>query len=202
MTELTFKNPTHLHDVFTSAHVKNVVGPDGINFNDFAAATAMLTTVEHKIYGTEDDSDDAVTTADYFVACAGRLESGIVAANVLGPLLVQAVEMVGEGRVQRVDVTERIPDTAGIVAYFNGGNAAADAPVKPVYTLVFKLYLQLSKRDSLAVARRVQRAFEDGLEEGKIDKAASMILFGKRGLVFDQARGFRFDASRQPIMFE
>jgi len=191
MTELHFNGGAHLKDVMTSQYVKDTIGPDGLNFNDFAAANAILATVEHTIYGERKaDGDDSATTADYFVLVSGKPESGVEAGKELGPLLIDAVKQAGGDHIYRIDVTAQLPDKQGIVKYFGAGD-----PSKPSYTLVFKLFMKSTT--AVAAVRKVQGAFETAAE-GKVDKAWSMVLFGKRGLVFDQARSLHFDPSRQP----
>lgn len=193
MTELHFKNMAHLKHVMTSAHVKDVVGPDGLHFSDFGAANAILTTVEHRIYGDEAINDSA-TTADYFVLISGKPESGIEHAEKLGPILIKSVESVGDGQIYRIDATAKLPDPTGIVKYFGAGD-----PSKPAYTLVFKMYMKSAS--TVPTVRKVQKHFEDTVGDG-IDSVFSMVLFGKRGLVLDQAREIKFDPSRQPVLFE
>lgn len=189
MTELCFKDSSHLKDVMTSQYVKDVVGPDGMNFNDFSAANAMLATIERKVYGSSEATDAAVT-ADYFICGTGTLQNGTEAAKALTPLLIDAVQNMGAEQVQQIYLTESLKDETGIIKYFGAGD-----PSKPTYTLVYKLCLE--SQSSFQTVRKIQKAFEAAAGEA-IDAETSMILFGVRGLIFDQARGITFDAARQP----
>ena len=193
MAELVFKDAAHLKNVMTSEYVKTVIGPDGLNFNDFSSANAIFATVERRVHG-DSAINDSATTADYFVLVSGSPESGIDHAEQLSSLLIKSVESVGDGQIYRIDMTIRLPDPAGILKYFGAGD-----PSKPAYTLVFKMYMQAAS--SVSAVRKVQKDFED-LAGDIVDSAFSTILFGKRGLILDQARQIKFDGSRQPVLFQ
>lgn len=194
MTELYFSSPDHMRSVFTSSHVKEIVGPDAASFSDFSAANALLSGGDHVIWGGDaGEGTDAALVANYFLEAADTPDDGAGFVARVQPILLECIERFGGGQVSKVTVTTRIPDPAQILKYFGG-----DAP-SPNYSAVFTLFLK-SVHSNTSV-RKIQAAFEE--EAGaQLKRGNEVMTFGKRALVFDQTRGLKFDKSRQPVFEE
>lgn len=183
--ELYFSDMAHLGRVFGSKHVREVVGPDGKNFNDFAATIAMFT-YEELISGSEplEQGDEQVLVASWWVQSRDPKKDLKDFATELKPLVVGAFGDIS----RKVVVNVALPDEAGMLKYFTGD-------IAPSYSACYQVYLT----DKAQVADFLDK--KATLEE----RAAELVVqettfatFGIRSVVLDQTRGVRFDASRQP----
>lgn len=193
MTELYFSSPDHMRNVFTSDHVKEVVGPDGEAFSDFGAANAMLSGGDQVIWGDGGSVIDAALVANYYIEAKGTPEDGAEFLASVQPILLECIEKFGAGQVFKVVVTTRSPDPAHILKYFGG-----DTP-SPNYSAVFTMYLK--SVHSTPSVRKIQSAFEEAAR-AQLKRGSEVITFGKRALMFDQTRGLKFEKSRQPVFEE
>ncbi|KAK4498767.1 hypothetical protein PRZ48_009277 [Zasmidium cellare] len=144
-TELYFANPEHMGRVFSSAHVREKVGPDGHNFNDFAAAIAMSAS-ENTVYDAESDpkpsADRQSTTATYWLQTTG--EDVQAAATTLDDLIKTAFQPLATKIVSNV----ALPDPDGMLKYFQGKTA-------PLYSAAYQVYLpDATSVDKFEEARR------------------------------------------------
>ena len=193
MTELYFSSPDHMRSVFTSDHVKEVVGPDGEAFSDFGAANAMLSGGDQVIWGDAGSGIDAAFVANYYIEAKGTPDDGAEFVANIQPVLLECIDKVGAGQVSKVVVTVRSPDPAHILKYFGGDTSS------PNYSAVFTMYL--NSVHSAPFIRKVQSAFEEQAS-AQLKRESAVITFGKRALMFDQTRGLKFDKSRQPVFEE
>ncbi|KAL0930688.1 uncharacterized protein CTRU02_214763 [Colletotrichum truncatum] len=185
-TELYFNDISHVGAVFSSDHVKSVVGPDGRNFNDMAGAIALLSQ-EQTIYG-KDAASNTGLVAKYHLQGADSPEDGSALAAELQDDILAA--FAPTARTITWDV--RKPDNLGILQYFGSQDG-------PKLSLILSVYLKDEER-SIEAFREAQEAFERKVGQ-KISKNVSFVCFGKRALIFDHVRGLDFDPSRQPVLF-
>ncbi|KAL4875167.1 hypothetical protein BJY04DRAFT_211469 [Aspergillus karnatakaensis] len=196
ITELYFKSPEHLAQVFTSEWVSQKVGPDAANFSDFSAVLPMFVTEEEVALPGVDVSSNALQVqhrsetnafvAVYFVAFNNSQAAPAETVSQLTQILEEHAS--GEIRKLVVNVPAKVEFDLG--AYFGGLRGG------PRYDFVFTITLR--GRVSIGAVRQAQKAFEARFA-GQLDLPSTWIAFGERAVVLDQTEGIKFDPSRQPF---
>jgi hypothetical protein len=185
VTELTFRNWSHLKQVFSSNWVKTKVAPDGPLFADFEAMMVLLATEEpvplpYEMKPTAEDG--YATVAIYFLSTPDNERHGRTVQDKVQKLLVQALSENTRQEVYKAEVNVGITSSQfDLNAYFGGGN-------NPQYCLVYKLFMKSAA--SVPYVRKAQRQFES-LAGDALDFSTSFIVFGKEALVVDHSRGIR-----------
>lgn len=117
-----------MRSLFGSTHVREVVGPDRRNFNDFAATIPVLTFGELVPGpGPMEQGDEQVIVANWWIQARDPTEGCKNLAAELHPLIVYAFGDLGSKIVANI----ALPDEAGMLEYFTE-NAA------PVYLRAIK----------------------------------------------------------------
>ncbi|GMG16802.1 unnamed protein product [Phytophthora fragariaefolia] len=198
ITELYFRDMAHLQSVFSSEHVRKVVGPDGLNFSDMGTSIPWIGR-EAQVHVANAEPGESDVVAFYFVSLnegTGDNVDGLVAAfreevethaasQVLGLIANKAPSVLPQ------DATNDALLSFPLTDYFGG-------KTMPSYALYFKLTLKSAA--SATAVRKVQHAFEARAEVLGVDTSESIIAFAKEGLVLDI--NTPFDGARQPIMPE
>lgn len=149
MVELYFSSPEHMWTVFTSDHVRTVVGPDDEAFNDFGAANAMLSSGDRVILGGDVTEEiDPALIANCFVEANDSPAAGTEFVAYVQPILLDCIKKLGFDQISKVVVTTRIPDSANMLKYFGG-----DAPSLN-YSAVFTMYIR--SLHSVPAVRNIQ----------------------------------------------
>ncbi|EME44909.1 hypothetical protein DOTSEDRAFT_169965 [Dothistroma septosporum NZE10] len=183
-TELYFDNEAAMLQVFGSEYVKNVIAPDGQNFNDFAAAIPIITREEVLFNHLDHASgpDEQILTATWWVQATMDDHSPLI--RELNPLVAKAFRPVAFKVVANV----ALPDDTGILKYFTGESA-------PAYSAAYQVYLG----DKSEIANFVQAQQELERAAGSlIVKETTFVVFGVRSVVLDQPNCIAFDVARQP----
>ncbi|KAH0044251.1 hypothetical protein KCU78_g429, partial [Aureobasidium melanogenum] len=183
-TELYFTDGKHLGAVFGSEHVKEKVGPDGPNFNDFAACIAMFAQ-EEVLSG---DSQEQNESQQAIVAMWLVQEQEAGAHSPLNECLNGKVLEAFKGCSTKIVANIALPDPENQLRYFQGEQA-------PKYSAAYQIYLRGA--DQIKTFRKAQKALEEQVSDVIVVNTA-FVCFGVRSLVFDQSRGVTFDEKRQP----
>ncbi|CAO2649234.1 Nn.00g066190.m01.CDS01 [Neocucurbitaria sp. VM-36] len=193
MTELYFRDWDHLKTCFSSEHVRNTVGPDGLNFNDLETAIPLLAVEKRLHFNTSISSSSAPkegsgTVAVLFLAVKTP-EPGEQLEKVFSPALIDALEGHATNEVWGLVANVGVPSTQfDIRAYFGGKNM-------PEYPVSYKIYMK--DDNSVTAVRKAQNAFMESIRD-RIDASNTFITFGKEGLVLDVEKGIKFDKNQQP----
>lgn len=184
--ELYFSDGPHIGQVFGSAHVREVVGPDGKNFNDFAAAIPMFV-VEEVIAGEGPapihQGTEQSIVATYWVQAKDSGIGHVELAKKLNPKIAEAFGKLSSKVVANV----ALPDEAGTLKYFRGQDA-------PDFSAAYQVFLRDIDEVSSFDAARIELEKELG---NVVDISTSFVVYGVRGIVFDREH-VPFDKSRQP----
>ncbi|KAF3007669.1 hypothetical protein E8E13_009054 [Curvularia kusanoi] len=195
MTELYFRDWDHLKTCFSSDYVRDVVGPDGINFNDMETAIPLLAIEKPLHFDANIPSftapeEGSATVAVLFLA-AGSSETEEQLEQLCSPKLIDALKTRANGEVWGLLANVGIPsDQFDIREYFGGKNM-------PEYPVTYKIYMR--DESSVPKVREAQKAFL-ATSKSFVDVENTFIAFGKEGLIMDVEKGIRFDSSRQPDM--
>ena len=185
-TELYFEDEENLKRCFGSQHVREVIGPDGINFNDSAAAIPMFVT-EKLIHGdgSLDQGVEQALVATYYVqASDADADVQTVFPEKLHPEVMQAFGNVSTKIVANV----ALPDPGNMLKYFRGD-------VAPVYSAAYQIYLR--DQGQIKAFREAQKKLEEGVG-GVVKAETAFVTFGVRSVVLDHVHGVKFDKSNQP----
>lgn len=186
MTELYFRDWDHLKACFSSKYVRDVVGPDGINFNDMETAIPLLAIEKPLHFDANIPSfiapeEGSATVAVLFLA-AGSSEKEEQLEQLLSPKLIDALKTRANGEVWGLLANVGIPsDQFDIREYFGGKNM-------PEYPMTYKIYMR--DESSVSKVREAQKAFLATIEN-LIDAENTFIAFGKEGLIMDVEKGIR-----------
>ncbi|KAF2659345.1 hypothetical protein K491DRAFT_622863 [Lophiostoma macrostomum CBS 122681] len=195
MTELYFRDWDHLKSVFGSDYVHNIIGPDGLNFNDLETAIPLM--VEEKplpfITSVSKDfvkEEGSRTVAVLYLAVADSSQNNEEQLEkAFSPALIQALQTHASNEVYGLLANVGIPSTQfDLRAYFGGKNM-------PEYPVVYKIFIK--DATSVSSVRKAQHAFLEN-SRGKIDEGNTFIVFGVEGLINDVGKCVKFDKSRQP----
>jgi hypothetical protein len=150
VTELYFDSVGDMLRTFTDPYVREVVGPDGVNFSDMSTALAML--ARDVELGVAAPGGAAVKMM-YFLRKPAALTPELFAGQ-----LRSAVEAALDGApqaaaVRRAVLTLAIPDETGLMAYFG-------AKDMPAYDAVVNLWFD--EGDALPAFRAWQKCFLAG----------------------------------------
>ncbi|KAF9699450.1 hypothetical protein EKO04_002479 [Ascochyta lentis] len=193
MTELYFRDWTHLNACFGSDHVRKTIGPDGANFNDLETAIPLMA-VEKPLQFPSSVSPSTVaeegrrTVAVLFPATTST-DSEESLERLFSTRLIEALKTHAQTEVYGLFANVGIPSSQfDIRAYFGGRDM-------PEYPVTYKIFIK--DAGSVAAVRKAQKAFVEALG-GLIDEGNSFIAFGKEAVVLDVGKGVKFDPSRQP----
>ncbi|KAK6428872.1 hypothetical protein LTR95_014980 [Oleoguttula sp. CCFEE 5521] len=181
--ELYFTDHEHLGRVFQSDHTRNVIAPDAQKFNDFAAATAMMT-FEEVIAGSEQEGDSQLLVTTWCVQASDPAEDHQSFAAKLNPEVAIAFKDISA----RVVANVAIPDEAGVLRYFKGRSA-------PSYTAAYQIFL--ADKGQITAFNKAKTDLEREVES-LIVPETSFLVFGVRSVVFDRPRDIPFSITRQP----
>ncbi|KAK4542471.1 hypothetical protein LTR36_006723 [Oleoguttula mirabilis] len=186
-TELYFDNEAHVGRVFGSTYVRNVIGPDGANFNDFAATIAMFTQ-EQLISGSasvEQGVEQAIVAMYYLQARDTTADVSKTFPEHVHPLIAQCFGDVSVKVVANV----ALPDPHNQLKYFQ-------AEAAPSYSVAYQVYLR--DKGQIPAFRQAQKKLEESVDGSLVKTESAFVVFGVRSVVFDQAQSIKFDVSRQP----
>ncbi|EXA36489.1 hypothetical protein FOQG_11219 [Fusarium oxysporum f. sp. raphani 54005] len=190
IVELYFQSEDHMKTIFGSQYVREHVGPDGINFSDFASALPV--TVQERVvplHESENAPSEDVDTlsvspvAMYYLTVTGGETDDIITE------FVNSLQKFAGSQVRTLVANTPVELSLNPDAYF-GSN-----PNRPKFNLIFAIHLR--GKESVADVRKAQKDFEAG-HGAKINLPNSWIAFGQRGLVLNQDHNIQFDSSRQP----
>ncbi|KAF3036327.1 hypothetical protein E8E12_006269 [Didymella heteroderae] len=193
MTELYFRDWSHLKACFGSEYVRNKIGPDGANFNDLETAIPLMVFEKHLELASNVPSsvslEEGYRTVAVLLVASTSEESGEQLEQTFSPALINALLKHAQAEVYGLQANISIPASQfDIRAYFGGKNM-------PEYPVTYKIYMK--DVSCVAAVRKAQRAFMEQLSE-QVDADNTFIAFGKEGLVLDVGNGIKFNPSRQP----
>lgn len=186
VTELFFRDWGHVMSCFSSDHVKEKVGPDGVQFADFETNVVLMAYEKDVDIATRlasrrvelglDKLQGHATVAQYFISSVKHGSEGQELEATLTPFLRAALEQHCDDEVWglRVDVGVE-SDKFDLAAYFGGGGM-------PRFCLVYKIFLK--DHASVTKFRRSQHSFEADAQ-AHFDLNASFVLFAEEALVMD-----------------
>ncbi|KAF5638107.1 hypothetical protein F52700_4811 [Fusarium sp. NRRL 52700] len=190
IVELYFQSEDHMKTSFGSQYVREHVGPDGVNFSDFASALPV--TVQERLIPlnesirTSPESVDTLSVspvAMYYLTVTSDNTEDVIAG------FVNSLQKIARSQVRTLVANTPVELSLNPDAYF-GSN-----PNRPKFNLIFSIHLQ--GKESIAGVRKAQKEFEAAYG-AKIDLPNCWIAFGQRGLVLNQDKDIQFDLSRQP----
>ncbi|CVL01393.1 uncharacterized protein FPRN_11606 [Fusarium proliferatum] len=190
IVELYFESEDQMKTMFSSQHVREKVGPDGINFSDFGSALPV--TVQERIIPlnksvnalSEDvDTLSGCPVAMYYVTVTGGDTEDIITG------FANSLQKFAGSQVRTLVANTPVELSLNPDAYF-GSN-----PDRPKFNLIFSIHLR--DKESVAEVRKAQKEFEAAYG-ANINLPNSWIAFGQRGLVLNQEKDIQFDPSRQP----
>ncbi|GME26954.1 Dimeric alpha-beta barrel [Neofusicoccum parvum] len=201
VTELWFRDVAHMLRNFSSAWVRDTVGPDGARFADLASSINLVALekrvpVDAGLAAVDVVVDEAggrhACTALYWVALPGGGRDGAGVEEGLSGVLRRALEREARGEVYGLLVNVGLKlEEFDPASYFGGKDL-------PKFALVYKIYMR-DGGEAVRAVRRAQKLFEEETGDGRVDAGSSFILFNKEALMMDVGEGFRFDKMRQPI---
>ncbi|CAJ0546535.1 Ff.00g011620.m01.CDS01 [Fusarium sp. VM40] len=188
ITELYFQSIEHLDRVFKSPHVRERVGPDGLNFSDLGASlpvTVTETVVPFQGCDPIEELDSRLSSpvAMYFIA---GINGGI---DDLVSGFTKCLQQFAATRVRTLISNVPVDLTWDPNAYFGSD------PGRPVFDLVFTIHLR--DKEAIPTVREAQNSFEQTFAS-QLNLENTWIAFGQRALIFDQDGGIEFDPARQP----
>jgi hypothetical protein len=183
VVELYFRSEDHLKTSYDSKYVREHVGPDGINFSDFAS-TLPVTVQERviplneseKASPEEVDSLSVSSVAMYYTS----VTSGDTEHIITG--FVNSLQKFAGSQVRTLIANTPVQLSLNPDAYF-GSN-----PNRPKFNLIFSIHLR--GKEGVANVREAQKDFEAGYR-AKINLENSWIAFGQRGLVLNQDKNIQ-----------
>ncbi|RBQ77170.1 hypothetical protein FVER14953_13930 [Fusarium verticillioides] len=190
IVELYFQSEDHMKMCFTSQYAKEHVGPDGVNFSDFASALPVcvqerVVPLHESVNAASEDIDTLSVSpvAMYYLTVTGDDTEDIITG------FVKSLQKFAGNHVRTLVANTPVELSVNPAAYF-GSN-----PNRPKFNLIFTIHLR--SKDNVSEVRKAQKEFEAGYG-AKISLPNSWIAFGQRGLVLDQDKNIQFDLSRQP----
>ncbi|KAF4473555.1 hypothetical protein FAGAP_12997 [Fusarium agapanthi] len=190
IVELYFQSEDHMKRGYGSQYAKEHIGPDGVNFSDFASALPV--TVQERVIPLQESenvsSEDIDTlsvspVAMYFLTVTGDDTDDIITGFATG------LQKFAGSQVRTLIANVPVELSLNPDAYF-GSN-----PDRPKFNLILSIHLR--SKEGFAEVRKAQKEFEAAYG-AKINLPNSWIAFGQRGLVLNQDKDIKFDLSRQP----
>lgn len=185
VTELYFRSPNHIKSVFGSEYVRNTIGPDGKNFNDFETAINLMAierreriTTPGAVEGVENHNS---TVAMWFLASASGNADGHTIDETFTSVLLETLEEQLPDHALGLIVSTGIKTDFDLRKYFGGQDM-------PVYSMVYKVLLRSAS--SVAAFRKMQVKLLQDLPR-EVDSSSSFVLFGQEGLVLDDDADIR-----------
>ncbi|KAG5760136.1 hypothetical protein H9Q72_011734 [Fusarium xylarioides] len=183
IVELYFQSEDHMKTSFGSQYVREHVGPDGVNFSDFASALPVTVQERHIplnefIHASSEDVDSLSVSpvAMYYLTVTGDDTEDIISG------FVNSLQKFAGSQVRTLVANTPVELSLNPDAYF-GSN-----PNRPKFNLIFAIHLR--GQESVAEVRKAQKEFETAYG-AKINLPNSWIAFGQRGLVLNQDKNIQ-----------
>ncbi|RLL95794.1 hypothetical protein CFD26_105404 [Aspergillus turcosus] len=196
VTELFYRDATHLQVCMTSQFVAEQVGPDAVFFADFETAISLMAhekLLEVPVPEEAKASDEWELAALLFLSPRDNNPDGDGVEMIVSPQLLSLLRRYAGSRIRSaaVNVGVEIPGLDPR-EYFGGKGM-------PIFSLVYKIHLT-GGRDAVPMMRKIEAALQETTSE-KIDWSSSFTVFGYEAVVLDQEKGIPFDYQRQPRLW-
>ncbi|KAG5751490.1 hypothetical protein H9Q70_005856 [Fusarium xylarioides] len=194
IVELYFQSEDHMKTSFGSQYVREHVGPDGVNFSDFASALPVTVQERHIplnefIHASSEDVDSLSVSpvAMYYLTVTGDDTEDIISG------FVNSLQKFAGSQVRTLVANTPVELSLNPDAYF-GSN-----PNRPKFNLIFAIHLR--GQESVAEVRKAQKEFETAYG-AKINLPNSWIAFGQRGLVLNQDKNIQLNLTSSLLAVE
>lgn len=187
MTELVFRDVTHLHACMTSRFVTERVGPDAVSFADFEMSISVM--AYEKLLQSPAEakgSNEGEVTALLFLSPRDKNPNGDGVEMIVSPAFLSLLQQYAGNRLRLavVNVGVEIPGLDPR-EYFGGKDM-------PYFSLVYKIHLT-GGRDAIPIIRKFEAALQDNTSK-EIDWSYSFTVFGYEAVVLDQEKGIAVSA--------